>query len=127
MELKLGRKGENEMAVTICNNQGALKVLEEMRSEYNLSESIMQELYDLVMDEEKCEEILEHGPYAITGDSEKAISPQLAAGSILGGCVPPPCTRTKSLKELYEEQVREHKKEVRARRIAKLKRFLMGE
>lgn len=35
-------------------------------------------------------------------------------------------TKTKNSKELYEEQVREYKKEVRARRLAKLKRFLMG-
>lgn len=128
MKSNLGRKGENVTTET-CNKIGTMIALERMRIEHDLPESIMKDLYVIVEDEEKCKEILEHGPYAITGDDEKAIkaiSLKFAAGTISGGYVPPPCTRTKSLEELYKEQVREYKKKVRARRIAELKRFLMG-
>lgn len=130
MKSKLGRKGEDHMATELYDKQGTLVTLERMKKEYDLSDDIMKDLYDIVEDEERCKEILEHGPYAITGDDEKAIkaiSLKFAAGTISGGCVPPPCTRTKSLEELYKEQVREYKKKVWTRRLAKLKRFLMGE
>ena len=125
MKSNLGRKGENVTTAT-CNKIGTMIALEKIRVEHDLPESIMKDLYVIVEDEEKCKEILEHGPYAIRGDDEKAISLKFAAGTISGGCVPPPCTRTKSLEELYKEQVREYKKKVRARRIAEVKSFLMG-
>lgn len=125
MKSKLGRKGEDNMATTeLYDKQGTLETLERMRREYNLSDDIMKDLYDIVEDEEKCKEILEHGPYATVGDGEKAIGAALGAVGSYGIMKEQPL-ENKSMKELYNEQVKKPKA-ARRRGFARVKRFLMG-
>ncbi len=108
MKSKLGRKGENDMATQVMTEEERKRQEERRRSW----------LWPFMVD--TC--VIG----ATTGDGEKAISPQIAAGAMSGGNVPPSCTRVKSVAQLYKEQVRKYKKEAWARRIAKVKRFLMG-
>lgn len=125
MKSKLGRKGEDHMATELYDKQGTLVTLERMKKEYDLSDDIMKDLYDIVEDEERCKEILEHGPYATVGDGKKAIGAALGAVGSYGIMKEHPLG-TKSMKELYNEQRKKLKKATWARRIAELKRFLKG-
>lgn len=131
MKSKLGRKGENEMAVRL-NQQNFIeerKLREQKRKEiaevmeaFKMGPNLaLQEEYVRLMKVKiaSLQKVLE----PTTRDGENAI---LAAGAMSGGNVPPSCVRTKSVAQLYKEQGRKYKKEARERRFAKVKRFLMG-
>ena len=92
------------MATELYDKQGTLVTLERMKKEYDLSDDIMKDLYDIVEDEERCKEILEHGPYATIGDGKKAIGAALGAVGSYGIMKGHPLG-TKSMKELYNEQL----------------------